>query len=542
MIQFKSRLKTPFCLLLQAILFIYITDPFSWTYVEAQGQLKLPPGLRQQRQQIRHAVGGIYSDNTTLFFRNSPFRVTEDIIVNPGVTLEIETGVQLYFDTGVGIKVYGVLRAIGNEFAHIEMLPFQEQLNYEENMPEFRLVDGPSVRQGRLQMKYRDRWRSVCTMVTNWTSIDTGVACRSMGYSDGGFWRWYRRVNDTYPLAMPVPGCLPSAKNLWECDGFKEPNQIRMSENLCQGEDDIGLYCWGPPTFNGWARHWKGIQIFNSPFYYVPNDPDMVAAQRESHSRLEFIDIMYAGYDGYTKNMTAALYIEGVPPIMNGLRIQRSARDGIHFYEPTGPIILANSTVADNRGHGLVIENTTDGRLFVNWTLISGNYGDGIWYRQRYGGASLVRQPGMPGRYKRELTSSPHLHLMNIEKPRAEICESHKYNESLFFPHLFAIHLQNGSTYSELQPRPCWIQVRLPKRLDYVYTLQFLSVANRNPHQFGSRTDLIVCDGNFTFVELCARERFRLPIRNGVIPQSVSISEKNCDSFRFIISSGKSNL
>lgn len=46
------------------------------------------------------------------------------------------------------------------------MLPYQEQLNYDETMPEFRLIDGPSVRQGRLQMRFRDRWRSVCTMVT----------------------------------------------------------------------------------------------------------------------------------------------------------------------------------------------------------------------------------------------------------------------------------------------------------------------------------------------------------------------------------------
>lgn len=187
------------------------------------------------------------------------------------------------------------------------MLPYQEQLNYDETMPEFRLIDGPSVRQGRFQMKFRDRWRSVCTMVTNWTSIDTGVACRSMGYTDGGFWKWYLRNNDTYPLVMPKPDCLSSAQNLWECDGFKDASKIRMSENLCQGEDDLGLYCWGPPTFTGWARHWKGLQIYSSPFSYVPNDPDMVSAQRESKSRLEFIDILYAGYDGYSRNVTPAL-------------------------------------------------------------------------------------------------------------------------------------------------------------------------------------------------------------------------------------------
>lgn len=50
-----------------------------------------------------------------------------------------------------------------------------------------------------------------------------------------------------------------------------------------------------------------------------------------------------------TKNTTAAIWIEGVPPILNGLRIERSARDGVHFYEPSAPIIIANSTIVNNR-------------------------------------------------------------------------------------------------------------------------------------------------------------------------------------------------
>ncbi|KIH47888.1 hypothetical protein ANCDUO_22047 [Ancylostoma duodenale] len=66
------------------------------------------------------------------------------------------------------------------------MLPYQQQLNYDDTFPKFRLIDGATVRDGRLQALFRDRWRSVCTMVTNWTSIDTTTACRSMGYSDGG--------------------------------------------------------------------------------------------------------------------------------------------------------------------------------------------------------------------------------------------------------------------------------------------------------------------------------------------------------------------
>ncbi|KAI1717620.1 scavenger receptor cysteine-rich domain-containing protein [Ditylenchus destructor] len=493
------------------------------------GQRVLPEGHEQPRQKIRTKLGGFYSQNVTLFFRNSPFRVESELIVESSATITIETGVQMYFDTGVGMKVFGTIRAIGNEFAHIQMLPYQEQLQYEgHNFPDFRLIDGPNVRQGRLQVRFRDRWRSMCTQVTNWTSIDTGVACRSMGYSDGGFWRFYQRNNDTYPFVMPAPKCLKTATNLWQCEGFSDPNRIPLTENLCQGEDDLGIYCWGPPTFTGWAKHWKGLQIYSSPFGFVQSDPDMVSSHKESRSRLEFIDIFYAGYDGLNKNTTAALYIEGVPPIMNGLRIEHSARDGIYFYEPLGPIVVANSTIGKNRGHGIAIENAVDGRFFLNQTMVEGNYGDGVWYRQRHAGMSMsqsflgagigVATAPTNTRTKRQTT------YYEKEQPRLDMCSEHKLENALFFPHLIKTHLQNGTMIDPLQPpNICWLTVSLPPRLPYSYTIQFINVENRNPPAFGSQTDFVVCDGNSTFGNVCQKERFRIPMRHGVLPQSVVV-------------------
>ncbi|VDO81933.1 unnamed protein product [Onchocerca flexuosa] len=61
----------------------------------------------------------------------------------------------------------------GNEFAHIQLLPYQQITNYDPEMPQFRLIDGPSVRQGRLQIKFRDRWRSVCTKLTKLAKFKT---------------------------------------------------------------------------------------------------------------------------------------------------------------------------------------------------------------------------------------------------------------------------------------------------------------------------------------------------------------------------------
>uniref|UniRef100_A0A914HL06 SRCR domain-containing protein n=1 Tax=Globodera rostochiensis TaxID=31243 RepID=A0A914HL06_GLORO len=516
------------------ILFLLSFLAFFFGTVHSQ-QPPLADGLEPTRQRIRNTLGGFYSGNVTLFFRNSPYRVERELIVESGSTMTIETGVQMYFDTGIGMKVFGTLQAIGNEFAHIQMLPYQQQLVYDEKMPDFRLIDGPTVRQGRLQARFRNRWRSVCTQLTNWTSIDTGTACRSMGFSDGAFWRFFRRNNDTYPIAMPNPECSQDKNSLWNCPGFAHHEQIPLSENLCQGEDDIGIYCWGRPSFTGWARHWKGIQLFHSPFTFVPADPDGVAVQRESLSRLEFVDILYGGYDGATKNVTPSLYVEGVPPLMNGIRVQHSAYDGVYFWKPDGPILIANSTFSHNRGHGIVIESATDGRAFINQTRIEANYGDGIFYRQMHDELSATQnllglEIGVPLSIE-EAKSAKNSAARHIgDRPRVDMCQpSAQLPHNIFFPHLVVAELRNGTLLSSdplLMPFICSLNVALPSRLPYVYTIQFINV--RNQHhligEFETRSFFVICNGNASVPTLCQTERYRVPILDGVLPQSVSLN------------------
>ncbi|GMT10248.1 hypothetical protein PFISCL1PPCAC_1545 [Pristionchus fissidentatus] len=501
-----------FLLLSTLLFFLWLPTP-----LEGQGQVPLPD---PRRERVKNTLAGVYSENITLFYRNSPYRVVEDLTVEVGATMYIETGVQIYFDTGVGLRIKGSIIADGNEFAHIQMLPYQEQIQYDDNMPEMRLIDGPNVRMGRLQWRFRDRWRSVCTQLTNWTQVDVGSACRTMGYGDGGFWKWFRRNNDTYPLVLSKPDCYPGAKTLLDCPGLADENRIPLSENLCQGEDDLGIICWGPPTFQGWAKHWKGLSIFNSPFSYVNADNDMVSVQRESASRLEHLDILYAGYDGSTKNVTAALWIEGVPPIMNGLRIEHSARDGLYLYESAGPIIIANSTFSYNRGHGIAVDQTTDARFFVNMTRVEGNWGDGVWYKQYSKGAAMipVNAPSQ-NRKKRQ-------NLFEEEKPRADMCRAHFIPSSLFFPHLLSAHMQNGSIVDPSLPLDCWMVLSLPPRLDYTYSFQFLSVVNRNPPQLQSTTSFIVCDTD-ELHSACTVPKMKIPLIDGKLPQSVSIKSSS---------------
>jgi hypothetical protein len=56
------------------------------------------------------------SSNTTLTVANSPYVVTNSIDVNAGITLTVEDGVEIRFDSGVYLQVRGTLSATGAKF------------------------------------------------------------------------------------------------------------------------------------------------------------------------------------------------------------------------------------------------------------------------------------------------------------------------------------------------------------------------------------------------------------------------------------------
>lgn len=61
----------------------------------------------------------------TLTYEDSPYYVKDHIIVDSSVTLTIEPGVELYFDTGKTLVVKGKLIAAGERFARIYFLPYR---------------------------------------------------------------------------------------------------------------------------------------------------------------------------------------------------------------------------------------------------------------------------------------------------------------------------------------------------------------------------------------------------------------------------------
>ena len=68
-------------------------------------------------------VGGPIAVNTTYTLANSPYIVTSTLTVNPGVTLTVQAGVEVKFNSGTALNVFGALSATTAVFTSNDAVP-----------------------------------------------------------------------------------------------------------------------------------------------------------------------------------------------------------------------------------------------------------------------------------------------------------------------------------------------------------------------------------------------------------------------------------
>jgi hypothetical protein len=143
----------------------------------------------------------------TLALDGSPYLIDHDVLVRPEGQLIIEPGVEIRFAAEAGITVRGVLTAEGTKEAKIKFVAM-EPLDLLSPNRTIRLVDGPNINEGIVQLLELGRWQSVCTNSRNWTQADMEVACRSLGFQGGDWYHWFPHLNDTEQIAYQDPGKL----------------------------------------------------------------------------------------------------------------------------------------------------------------------------------------------------------------------------------------------------------------------------------------------------------------------------------------------
>ncbi|CAH0560148.1 unnamed protein product [Brassicogethes aeneus] len=315
--------------------------------------------------------GGVITNDQVVFYKSqSPYWLRNDIIIERSGELVIEPGVEVRVEPQVGITVRGVLTAKGTENERITLTTSEEGSARTIKLPELRLVDGPSILAGRLQIRHKDQWRSVCTNSKNWTIADLETACRQLGFQGGKFFHWFNRQMPVKPRFLyEEPKCIGTETSLQECRWESR----QMGSGVCDYHPDIAIEC--QPRHDLILPFWRGIK-----FEYANNQKKLSLYNTlylsESDSKLEYVNINYAGV-GRDQNTTSALDILGVPPMVNNVRITNSAYNGVNITKPEAPIKINDCVIQNNRGYGIFI-NSSFGLAHIDGCTINNNGGDGV--------------------------------------------------------------------------------------------------------------------------------------------------------------------
>ncbi|XP_069990075.1 protein bark beetle isoform X2 [Penaeus vannamei] len=320
------------------------------------------------------AFGGIIADNVVYDVSGSPYMITQDITIEKGGVLTIEPGVTVTFDPGVGVTVKGILRAEGTPTNRIKLTSSQPPAGPLRETG-LRLVDGPTPLQGRLQMYYKDKWRSICSNSRNWTAEDRAVACRQMGYTGGKYWEWHDRANnDTATILYEAPLCSGIEDDITKCAW----NTHSMGGGVCDMHPDIGLDCDGYHAYWKGTNYWRGI-MFQDAEYEEQLFQENTLYQKVSKSILSYVDLEYAGM-GPQREAESAIMSRKVPPRISHVSISNNAFNGINVTLPGTFFRLQESTISGNNGYGVYINSSTGSVLVDTNTRVSDNRGDGIKY------------------------------------------------------------------------------------------------------------------------------------------------------------------
>ncbi|XP_052826276.1 deleted in malignant brain tumors 1 protein [Octopus bimaculoides] len=100
---------------------------------------------------------------------------------------------------------------------------------------EVRLVDGDSPANGRVEIKFKERWGTICD--EGWDDNDAVVVCRMIGYSDGIAYKNAKYGPGTGPVWLHNVNCNSSEYSIANC------NRLDWNSSKCQHSQDAGVFC-----------------------------------------------------------------------------------------------------------------------------------------------------------------------------------------------------------------------------------------------------------------------------------------------------------
>ncbi|XP_072526522.1 neurotrypsin [Salminus brasiliensis] len=163
--------------------------------------------------------------------------------------------VRAYFGSGVGRVLLDEVSCTGNELA-IEQCPKsawgEHNCDHTEDAGvsctpltdgSVRLVGGAGGFEGRLEVYYRGQWGTVCN--DGWTTINTQVVCRQLGYRSGQSVSPERFGSRTGPILLDDVSCTGKEPSLTHC------SRTDWLRHDCTHSENVAIACSPQRTGHG---------------------------------------------------------------------------------------------------------------------------------------------------------------------------------------------------------------------------------------------------------------------------------------------------
>lgn len=279
---------------------------------------------------------------------NSPYVVTSDLTILPGVTVKIDPGVELQFSPGVGLLVLGTLIARGKPTKRVKFTVLKEEaLNKDVQIP-IRLTGGDFPWVGQLDVFYNKSWMPICIPGNvPWKVQNLKVVCRQLGYGE-------HSITETFVLKDSTTGdmgfpfglnCIGNESKLEECamtHGHFNCSIMKLLQLRCGGKP------WGNVRF---VRHENTVKS----------------------SVLEHVEIEYCG-NRHGKNVYA---LEAVmtSPVIDSLLISNCSSGGLKVFSPEDTVKVAKSSFRNLKKSGVQVLQTHHSILFQDSTSLNNEHG-----------------------------------------------------------------------------------------------------------------------------------------------------------------------
>lgn len=272
----------------------------------------------------RH-LGGRISSSLHLWSKFSPYIVISDITVLPEAELTIHPGVEVQFDSGVGMLILGALFVLGNR-NHPVTFSLLKKSQTKISTP-VRLMDGTFPWQGRLEVLYNGNWTPVCVNETMpFGRNNAKVICEQLGY----------QAPSSINYVVRSSTCARSVSAILNCNGNEaEINECPLSfHNLSRNSTrQVALDCNG-------GTPWGNLRFLRE---FRNTSPSVT-------SNLQHLKIEHCG-EKHGKKVAAIEMIQNAPE-MNGVSILNCTAGGVKVLFPEGEVYLTNTSLINTGGYG----------------------------------------------------------------------------------------------------------------------------------------------------------------------------------------------